>query len=657
MNSNSAFVRKIIYISIAGMLVIPLSLISLPATRATTDAGGAAAPGNPGGKLARLRDKYDLSQAKLMEIDPASETMKLASVGLRGVAVNMLWMQAMEHKKKENWDKLRSTLNALIKIQPNFIKVWEYQAHNLSYNISVEFDDYEYRYHWVKEGIKFLTEGIPYNYRNHRITDNLGFFCGMKIGRSDEKLQFRRLFRKDADFHEVLRLNGKGVEPDLYDTREYGYDNWKLAYQWYDASRRLVEKYSEQYLSDMMFYRKRPMQLMNQARGLQKEFESDEIMQEIWRDANREWKEFGKREIRSSTGLPVTFSGLSELESQLSQLRDQLDELAPGQRDAMMDDIKATIGLSDVQLAALEIPADERTEEQSLIAAQAEKVVQKRSAGVDMKIADMASPADLAEARRLASRIDEIMQKMQFTDSYSETVNYKYWETRSRTESRDITKEARQAMWRAAEMKRSSVFDDEFVFDPESDSYQVIKKGAIQLFDEAFKKWKVVLDDPDVQSTDLVTGEVVDEIMDAAGEYYDMLRVTGRYWPEDFIFQDFVDARAMFGDDDLPTSQDVADRLNGVSDGDPRTRKLREKEKARREREKALENEAKNDSGNEDRKPNVFAPDERKLNVEAEEEGNQDDPSKVETDDAANNAEDAASNSAPDDSSDSEEDK
>lgn len=595
MNSNSTFVRKIIYISIAGLLIIPLSLISLPASRATGE-GGKAGGGGTGGKLAQLRDQYDLSQAKLMEIDPASETMKLASVGLRGVAVNTLWMQAMEHRKRENWDKLRSTLNALIKIQPNFIKVWEYQAHNLSYNISVEFDDYEYRYHWVKEGIKFLTEGIPYNYRNHRITDNLGFFTGMKLGRSDEKLQFRKLFRKDSDFHEDLRLkDGRGVEPDLYDTREYGYDNWKLAYHWYDKSRQLVEKFGEQYLSDMMFYRKRPMQLMNQARGLQKEFEADEIQQEIWLDANREWKDFGKREIRSSTGIPITFSGLVELESQLQKLRDEMDKIVPDQREILMEDVIAKSKLTDYQRTVLEIPPDERSEEESIVAAAAEKEVQKKSRGVDNAIAEKAAPAKLSEARRLARRISEVMLKMQYTDSYTETINYKYWDVRSITEARDVTMEARQAMWRAAEMKRASVFDDEYLFDPESAEREVVKKGAIQLFDEAFEKWKVVLDDPRVQTKDLVVGEVVDEIMEAAGEYYDMLRITGREWPENFIFQDFVDARAEMDQDSLPTSQDVRDRLEGRSDGDPRMRKLREKEARRKEREKRLAEELKND--------------------------------------------------------------
>jgi len=57
---------------------------------------------------------------------------------------------------------------ALTKIQPSFVKVWEHQAHNLSYNISMEFDDYEYRYQWVKKGIGFLKQGIPHNKRDHR---------------------------------------------------------------------------------------------------------------------------------------------------------------------------------------------------------------------------------------------------------------------------------------------------------------------------------------------------------------------------------------------------------------------------------------------------------------------------------------------------------
>ena len=565
---NQAFVRKITYVVIAALLLIPLSLISQPSTQIAGASGDQLKSRSEGGVLAQLRDEYDLSQAKLMEIDPASETMKLASVGLRGVAVNLLWMQAMEHRKKKNWDKLRSTLSALIKIQPNFIKVWEYQAHNLSYNISVEFDDYEYRYHWVKEGISFLTDGIPYNYRNHRITDNLGFFTGMKIGRSDERFQFRELFRKDTDFHEAMMLkDGKGVDPDRYDTREYGHDNWKMAWLWYDKSRDLVAKYPRnQYINDMMFYRKRPMQLMNQARSLQDEFLTDDIIQEIWRDGNREWNEYGEREIRTTSGLPVTFKGLADFEARLADARRELDELVPGYRDGYMQEVIDAANLTERQKQALEIPQDERSEEDEIIADAAEEIVQMRSRGIDSRIAQNAAPKDFAAAKRLVDKIDNLMNQMNYGESYADTVNYRYWNIRSEAEARDVMAEARRSMRRAEEMKRNSIFDDEYQYDAKTGEKKLIKRGAISLFEESFKKWKTALDDPNIQTAELVDGEVIDDLIEACGEYYDMLRITGREWPVDFVFQDYVDARAAYAEDDLPTSQDVADRVSGLTD-------------------------------------------------------------------------------------------
>ena len=108
MSQFSPFLRKIIYLVVIVALLIPMSLISRPAQRAEN-----VEDSNSGGKLSQLRDEHSLSQAQLSEIDPASETMKLASLGLRGVAVNLLWLQAIEHKKTENYDQLAATLEAL----------------------------------------------------------------------------------------------------------------------------------------------------------------------------------------------------------------------------------------------------------------------------------------------------------------------------------------------------------------------------------------------------------------------------------------------------------------------------------------------------------------------------------------------------------------
>ena len=69
MSRNAAFVRKIAYIGAIALLLLPIAAISQPAT---------LNPGKTehyaGGLLSQLRSRYNLAQAELGEIDPASET-------------------------------------------------------------------------------------------------------------------------------------------------------------------------------------------------------------------------------------------------------------------------------------------------------------------------------------------------------------------------------------------------------------------------------------------------------------------------------------------------------------------------------------------------------------------------------------------------------
>ena len=104
--------------------------------------------------------------------------MKLSTLGLRGVAANILWGWANYYKKIEDWDKLEMTVNQIIRLQPNFVEVWDFQAHNLSYNVSVEFDDYRMRYQWVKKGIDFLILGTHYNRDEPGLLSQVGWFVG-----------------------------------------------------------------------------------------------------------------------------------------------------------------------------------------------------------------------------------------------------------------------------------------------------------------------------------------------------------------------------------------------------------------------------------------------------------------------------------------------
>ena len=84
MTQNASFIRKIAYGFAIVVLLFPLFLLGQPATSSsgsTTEEGGG---GSSGGVLVRMRSDFGLSQAELGQIDPASETMKMATLGLRG---------------------------------------------------------------------------------------------------------------------------------------------------------------------------------------------------------------------------------------------------------------------------------------------------------------------------------------------------------------------------------------------------------------------------------------------------------------------------------------------------------------------------------------------------------------------------------------------
>src|ERR1700676_1430512 len=159
---------------------MPLSWLSQPSVRLS--ATGKDTDFSRGGKLAQLRTDYNLTENNLGEIDASAETVKLATLGLRGVAVQILWQKANDCKMLEDWSGFGAALTQIAYLQPHFFMVWDFQAHNLSYNTSVEFDDYHDRYYWVIQGIKFLKQGQIQNKNEPRLTARIGWFLGHKIG-------------------------------------------------------------------------------------------------------------------------------------------------------------------------------------------------------------------------------------------------------------------------------------------------------------------------------------------------------------------------------------------------------------------------------------------------------------------------------------------
>ncbi len=447
MISNASFRRKVIYGVLIAVLLFPLYLISRPSVR------GRDGRLTEGGVLAQLRTEYELSQADLGEIDPASESMKLATLGMRGIAANLLWERANRYKREHDWDNLTATLNQISKLQPNFISVWQFQGWNLAYNVSVEFDDYRSRYQWVKRGINFLREGLRYNSQEPVLPWELGWTFGHKLGKADEYVQFRRLYREDEDFHDDLAASidiDKTLGPDGKS------DNWLTGREWFLRGQQIVDSgvpIRGRLVDDtgrirrgktpLIFHSHPAKWLMSHAMAIEEEGYLDEAAQYAWMRGGSEWEKYGLREIPTSYGFAIRLADFERLEAEAERFGNQLDELLPGVRDEI--DAEKRAALDPEEIEAMEMPDEQRTEEQRVLAFAANRKSRARYA----EMAERAPPELKREVERLVMKGEASQAMADAIYSYRDQVNYDYWKMRCEVEQTDEAIRGRKYLWEA----------------------------------------------------------------------------------------------------------------------------------------------------------------------------------------------------------------
>ncbi len=501
MSQDLSFWRKVVYIGVIVLLLFPLFWIGQPATR--TSAGGV---------LARLRADNDLSQAELGEIDPAGESMKLATLGLRNVAANLLWEKSFEYKKKEDWDGLSATLNQITKLQPNFITVWEHQAHNLSYNVSVEFDDYRMRYHWVKKGIDFLVEGIHKNRENPRLLHNTGWITGQKFGRADEHVQFRELFRKDKDFHESLYQNGVPIDDAKgWDTRP---DNWLVGQLWYQRAERAVDAgLPLKGKSPLIFHADNPMSRINYSSTIEEEGVLGETAQLAWYEAGKGWTQYGRRPIPTSWGHNVRLGEYDQVNEEIERARQRLEQLAPGVREQIRQEKIAA--LSPELRAALDIPEEQLTEQNYRQHGEAAA----KTAVTHSEVAQRAPEQDRDAAERAAERLSEQELMSSRVAHYRSIVNYDYWDLRCKAEQTATAVAARELLYKA---KRA---------------YDAVElENARKLYEASWRDWRKIYDEYPRLMDDISAEELTSGIK----QYQRLLQQLDEEVPADFPLIDLL---------------------------------------------------------------------------------------------------------------------
>ena len=474
-------------------LLVPLSLLSQPA-----DSEG------PGGVLARMRTARGLSQANLGEIDPAGETMRFATLGLNNVATTLLWDRANHYKKVEYWANLSATLEQLTKLQPNFYSVWDFQAHNLSYNISVEFDDYRDRYACVIKGIEFLRQGIALNRFEPRLLGRMGWFIGQKIGKSDEKKEFRKMFIADDDFHE--RDDPQRTIPER--------DNWLVSRTKLVQGQQLTDSGAPLKTTPLIFHSEPMMSAINYGRALEEDGTFGTTARRAWELAGDETRRFAMREIPTSWNVPIRL-GLREAEdAQAKRLGEELETLLPGRRAALEQERQD--GLSAEQKEAPDVPVMERDEQQQQLAYEAETAVK-----VSWKDVARAAPGNLRQqAWELAVQEAEARETADIINRYRDIVNFDLWRATCEAEVTEPALRARELTWKA---------DREFA--------AARLQAAREAYEEAFRAWREVFDNSKILREDPITAEDTAEIVD---RYRKLLEQLDEPFPSPFILDDIL---------------------------------------------------------------------------------------------------------------------
>jgi len=533
MSSRRSFYRKILYVGAVALLLLPLSWLSSPAVRGT-----ASQPGSAGGKLAQLRSRYRLSQADLGEIDPASETIRLATLGLRGVAANILWSKANYYKMTEDWTNLSATLRQITKLQPNFISVWQFQAWNLSYNVSAEFDDYRDRYHWVIRGIEFLKQGERYNVDNPRLLWDIGWFISQKIGRADEYKQFRKLFKADDDFHPPDRPRGQR-------------DNWLVGKQWYRRAERSVLSKDKPLRirgkgkSDLIFFSDAPMCQINYSSAIEEEGILGEVARLAWKRGGREWYGYGNMPLSYISGHKIHLNDLDRLKKEVRDLQTQLDALAPGTRERIVKERRAA--LSEAERKACDTPSLQRTAKQYRLASRVQSALHVSPMDMARRIA-RERPDKEDEAVRLGRALAVAQRRRSDVQRHRAIINYDYWQARCRFEQ---TPEALSA--------RAKIYQGDRAL---ADANLVEAK---RLYDQGLAEWRAVLDRFPLILNDTITGE---DLMDIIKKYRKILDELDEPFPSDFVLIDVVRQFDTAGDF---SSVLEASRSHGPSKRDAKT--------------------------------------------------------------------------------------
>ena len=160
-------------------------------------------------ELNEKRSEFHLASASSLEGAPPELVLATTVLGgFRGIAVDYLWIRAIELQRSGKYFELVQLYDWIGKMEPRMEMVWAHNAWNMAYNISVELSSPEERWIWIKHGIELLRdEGLKYNPRSSMLYRELAWIYLHKIAQSSDTFHWYYKMKLFEEVEEVLGRN------------------------------------------------------------------------------------------------------------------------------------------------------------------------------------------------------------------------------------------------------------------------------------------------------------------------------------------------------------------------------------------------------------------------------------------------------------------
>jgi hypothetical protein len=138
-----------------------------------------------------------IANEPLKNAPPSLAFATVAMGAFRGLLVDILWLRADKLKDQGEFFDAKQIAEWITTLQPRFASVWEFQAWNMAYNISVAIPatQPDERWRWVKNGYELLRDqGIPLNPKSILLYHELARIFQHKMGSvSDDAHKYYKL--------------------------------------------------------------------------------------------------------------------------------------------------------------------------------------------------------------------------------------------------------------------------------------------------------------------------------------------------------------------------------------------------------------------------------------------------------------------------------